>query len=45
MEEILVTHWDGEGSISVLVNEILAGEDNLIDDKRKLVLDYIGYST
>lgn len=42
-EDILVTHWDGEGSISVLIDEILAEEDNLIGDKRKLVLDYIGY--
>jgi uncharacterized membrane protein YkvA (DUF1232 family) len=43
MEEILITHWDGEGSISALVDELLAGENNLIGDKRNLVLDYIGY--
>jgi uncharacterized membrane protein YkvA (DUF1232 family) len=42
-EDILVTHWDGEGSISVLVEDVLTGENNLIGDKRNLIFGYIGY--
>jgi uncharacterized membrane protein YkvA (DUF1232 family) len=42
-DEILVTHWDGEGSILPLFEEILTGENELIKDKKKLILEYIGY--
>jgi hypothetical protein len=42
-DEILVTHWDGEGSLSQLIDETLAGESQLIGDKRHSIFAYIGY--
>jgi uncharacterized membrane protein YkvA (DUF1232 family) len=42
-QEILETHWDGEGDVLRLVEEILAEETNLIGDKGALIFDYIGF--
>jgi uncharacterized membrane protein YkvA (DUF1232 family) len=42
-DEILISHWDGEGAILPLMEEILTGENDLIEDKKKLILDYIEY--
>jgi len=42
-DEILVNHWDGEGSIIPLLEEILTGEKVLIGDKGNLIFGYIGY--
>jgi uncharacterized membrane protein YkvA (DUF1232 family) len=40
-EELLTTHWDGEGSLIPLLSEILGSEQSLIGDKRDLILEYI----
>jgi uncharacterized membrane protein YkvA (DUF1232 family) len=42
-DEILVTHWDGEGAVVPLVEELLAGEEDLLGDKGDLIFGYIGY--
>jgi uncharacterized membrane protein YkvA (DUF1232 family) len=42
-EVFLVSHWDGEGAVIPLLDEILASESDLIGDKGKLIFDYIGY--
>lgn len=42
-DEILETHWDGEGAVVPLVEELLAGEEALLGDKGDLIFGYIGY--
>lgn len=42
-DEMLISHWDGEGAIITLLDEILAGEEELIGDKGHLIFNYIGY--
>jgi uncharacterized membrane protein YkvA (DUF1232 family) len=42
-DEILVGNWDGEGKIIPLIDEILSEWQNLIGDKKGLILDYIGF--
>lgn len=42
-DEILVSHWDGEGAIIPLLEEILNGEKDLIGDKGNLIFGYIGF--
>lgn len=41
--ELPAIHWDGEGPILPLLDEIRANESSLIGDKRKLIFDYIGF--
>ncbi|MEJ2710477.1 MAG: YkvA family protein [Anaerolineales bacterium] len=42
-QEILETHWDGEGDVVQLVEEILNQENILSKDQCERVLQYIGY--
>ena len=42
-DDILVSHWDGEGAVIPLIEEVLNGEKNLIGDKGDLIFGYIGY--
>ncbi len=42
-DEILLNNWDGSRPIVPLIEEILSRERELIGDKRKTLLDYIGY--
>lgn len=41
--EILTSNWDGKTPLLPLIDEILAKEETLIDDKRDLILWYIGF--
>jgi uncharacterized membrane protein YkvA (DUF1232 family) len=40
---ILLDNWDGEKQILPLIEEILSLESELLEDKKDLVLWYIGY--
>ncbi len=42
-EDILVRNWDGKRPIVPLVKEILSREKELIEDKKGLIMEYIGY--
>jgi uncharacterized membrane protein YkvA (DUF1232 family) len=42
-DDILTRNWDGITPIVTLVREIFSKENLLIGDKRKQILDYIGY--
>jgi uncharacterized membrane protein YkvA (DUF1232 family) len=42
-DEILTNNWDQSIPILSLIEEILSKEEVLIDDKRELILWYIGY--
>ncbi len=42
-EDILIRNWDGKSPVVPLVKEILSREKELIDDKKELIMDYIGY--
>jgi uncharacterized membrane protein YkvA (DUF1232 family) len=42
-EDILIRNWDGERPIVPLVKEILNREKELIEDKKELIMEYIGY--
>ena len=41
-EALLVENWEGEGDIMQLVDQMLEGEEELIGEKKKLILDYTG---
>lgn len=41
-EALLVENWEGEGDIMQLVDQMLKDEEELIGDKKKLILDYTG---
>jgi uncharacterized membrane protein YkvA (DUF1232 family) len=43
-DSILTANWDGESPVLKLLEDILAPENNLLEGKEKLVLDYIGFS-
>lgn len=42
-EEILARNWDGDRPVVPLVKEILSREKELINDKKALIMEYIGY--
>ncbi len=41
--DILERNWEGKTAIVALVKEILDGEKELIGDKKKRIMEYIGY--
>jgi uncharacterized membrane protein YkvA (DUF1232 family) len=41
-EALLVENWEGEGDIIQLVDQMLENEEELIGEKKKLILDYTG---
>lgn len=41
--EILTSNWDGEALLISLIRDILAQENELLGEKRDLILSYIGY--
>jgi uncharacterized membrane protein YkvA (DUF1232 family) len=43
-EEILIENWDGGAPVVALVEEVLAEEELLGGEKRKQVLEYIGFN-
>jgi uncharacterized membrane protein YkvA (DUF1232 family) len=42
-DEILTSNWDGEALLLPLIGDILAQENDLLGEKRALILWYIGY--
>ncbi len=42
-DEILTGNWDGEAPLIELITDILAHEQDLLGDKARLILKYIGY--
>ncbi len=42
-QDILLNSWDGEAPIVPLIEDILAQAQDLIDDRRRRILWYIGY--
>ena len=42
VDEILESNWEGEAPLLPLLADILARENELLSDKRNLVLKYIG---
>ena len=42
-DEILERNWEGEAPLLPLLADILARENELLGDKRNLILKYIGY--
>ena len=42
-DEILTGNWDGEAPLISLIRDILAQENELLGEKRDLILSYIGY--
>jgi hypothetical protein len=44
-DEILARNWEGQSPVLSLVHEILTDEKDLMGDKFKLVLEFIGYDS
>jgi uncharacterized membrane protein YkvA (DUF1232 family) len=42
-EEILTRNWDGNTSLSLLIDEFKNNEEDLIGDKRDQILKFVGY--
>jgi uncharacterized membrane protein YkvA (DUF1232 family) len=42
-QEILTRNWDGNTPVVALIMEILEREQELIDDKKDRIMQYIGY--
>jgi uncharacterized membrane protein YkvA (DUF1232 family) len=42
-DDILTSNWEGEAPIMSLIQDILAGEKELIGEERGRILGYIGY--
>lgn len=42
-EDVLVANWDGEGSVTELIADILRQEKELIGDQRQRMLAYAGF--
>lgn len=43
-DEMLISHWDGEGDLLLLLDEILVKEHSLIGDKATSIFGYIGFN-
>ena len=43
-ETLLMENWEGEGDIRELIDHMLSSEEELIGDKKKLILNYTGCS-
>jgi uncharacterized membrane protein YkvA (DUF1232 family) len=42
-DDILVRNWDGKTPVIPLIKEILSSEEKLIGDKKRTIMEYIGY--